>query len=120
MADNTAKQQIAPVINRLIAVVIQVQDVNRAVKVLRKLGLVVTEVQSTGAFLARRNSTLLVGLHESQIEEAIEAIHSHCRQRVEYISTPLEGAPLPIPISTPVTVGGAIVFAFDVDHYEEF
>lgn len=106
-------------INRLIAVVVQVQDANRAVRALRKLKLIVTELPSTGAFLARRNTTLLIGLSEGQIEDVIETIHENCRQRVEYVSTPLEGAPLPIPVATPVTVGGATVFAFEVERYEE-
>ena len=32
---------------------------------------------------------------------------------------PLESAPLPLPTPTPITVGGATVFALEVDHYEE-
>jgi len=120
MAFKPSNQRITSSINRLMAVVVQLQDANRAVKALRKLKLVVTEVQSTGAFLSRRNTTLLIGLNERQTEEVVETIHANCRQRVEYVSTPLEGAPLPIPIATPITVGGATVFAFEVQHYEEF
>lgn len=119
MADSKPKR-MGKSINRLIAVVVQVQDAKRTEKALRKLSLIVTEVQSSGAFLARRNTTLLIGLDESEIENAVKTIHTNCRLRVEYISTPLEGAPLPIPIATPVTVGGATVFAFELDHYEEF
>jgi uncharacterized protein YaaQ len=75
---------------------------------------------STGAFLGRRNVTLLVGLPESRLAEAVKIISEECRQRVEYISTPLEGAPMPIPIATPIPVGGATIFAIKVDRYEEF
>jgi uncharacterized protein YaaQ len=45
-------------------------------------------------------------------------LQKNCRQRVEYISIPLESAPLPLPAPTPVTIGGAAVFSIDVEHFE--
>ena len=88
MADRKANHHTLPRINRLIAVVVQVQDASRAVRALRKLGLVITELPSTGAFLTRHNTTLLIGLNESQEEAAVETIRAKCRQRIEYVSTP--------------------------------
>jgi uncharacterized protein YaaQ len=61
----------------------------------------------------------MIGLEDEQEGRAVKLIHDHCRQRVEYVSTPLEGAPLPIPVATPITVGGATVFTFMVERYEE-
>jgi len=119
MTTQTAVRKDFSRIDRLVAVVVQVQDANKAITALRKLGLVVTELASTGAFLSQRNVTLLIGLQQGQEEAVVEAILANCRQRVEYVSTPLEGAPLPIPVATPVTVGGATVFAFEVERYEE-
>lgn len=49
-----------------------------------------------------------------------QALQTACRQRVEYLAIPLEGSPLPMPSPVPVTVGGATVFTFPVDRYEEF
>jgi uncharacterized protein YaaQ len=46
-------------------------------------------------------------------------LRKSCRQRVEYLSMPLEGSPLPMPTSIPVTVGGATVFALPVERFEE-
>lgn len=106
-------------INKLMAAIIQVQDLSLVTRALGKVGLTVTRLSSTGAFLERRNATLLIGLMEGQEELALEAIQKNAHQRVQYISTPLEGAPMPIPLSTPVTVGGAIVFTFDVERYLE-
>ncbi len=83
------------------------------------MGLTVIRLASSGAFLGRRNVTLMVGLPPEQLEEAVKAIHQHCHQRVEYVSTPLEGAPMPIPLATPITVGGATVFTLEVDRFEE-
>ena len=106
-------------INRLMFAVIQSQDVNKAVKALVRVGIYSSELSSTGAFLGRRNTTLMIGLSDLQAEQAVTLIHENCRQRVEYISTPLEGAPLPIPVATPVTVGGATLFTFQVERFEE-
>jgi uncharacterized protein YaaQ len=107
-------------INRLIMAVIQEQDRENALSVLSKLGFAVTRLSSTGVFLGRRNLTLLIGLTAGQEEAAVEALSKSCKQRVEYVSTPLEAA-APLALSTPmqVTVGGATIFVFEVEKYEE-
>jgi uncharacterized protein YaaQ len=107
-------------VTRMMIAVIQVQDIQRALRALKRKGLSITRLPSTGAFLGMRNVTLLLGYPESMESDVFSAIQKTCHQRVEYISTPLEGAPLPFPLSTPVTVGGATVFTFDVDRFEEF
>jgi len=61
----------------------------------------------------------MIGLPAGRESTAMEALHQNCRQRIEYIAIPLESAPLPLPAPTPVTVGGATVFAIDVDYFEE-
>jgi uncharacterized protein YaaQ len=100
--------------------VVQLQDLRRATRALEKLGLSVTHLPSTGAFLGRRSVTLLIGLPEGMLSVVMEAIQDTCHQRMEYISTPLEGAPMPIPLSTPITVGGATLFILEIERYEEF
>jgi len=112
-------KRIEPFVDRLMFAVVQAQDVRKASQALNAAGLLVTQLTSTGGFLGRRNTTLLIGMKENQEELAVKLIHDKCRQRVEYVSTPLEGAPLPIPVATPVTVGGATVFTFMVERYEE-
>jgi len=107
-------------INLFMAVVVQLQDERNTARALANLGLIVIQLPSTGAFLGRRNVTLLVGLPEDRLDDAVRVISEQCRQRVEYISTPLEGAPLPIPIATPIPVGGATIIVIKVDRFEEF
>ena len=107
-------------IDRLILAVIQEQDRENALSVLAKLGFAVTRLSSVGGFLGRRNITLLIGLHAGQEEAAVEALSRSCKERVEYVSTPLEAAaPLPLPTPMQVIVGGATIFVFEVDQYEE-
>lgn len=106
-------------IHRLMTAVIQMQDLENAIDSLTEVGLPVTHLASTGGFLGRRNATLLVGLGEGQEELALSTLAKSCRRRVEYVATPLEGAPFQLPLSTPVTVGGATIFTLAVERFEE-
>jgi len=108
-----------PSVRYLVGVVVQVQDARQATRALEKLGLIVAQLPSTGAFLGRRNVTLLIGLPEGMEQAVYDAIQETCHQRVEYVSTPLEGAPMPIPLSTPITVGGATIFTLEAERFEE-
>jgi len=103
----------------LMLAVVQAQDAELAKEALDKLGLTMVRLPSVGGFLGRRNATLLIGLPEQRRDAVIDALHQSCRQRVEFIAVPLESAPLPMPTPTPITVGGATIFALEVDHYEE-
>jgi uncharacterized protein YaaQ len=106
-------------VDRMMTAVIQEQDVENAISALNRLGISLTRLPSTGGFLGRRNATLLIGMHHSQEQIAVQALSKSCRKRVEYVATPLEGSPLPFPSPTPITVGGATIFIFEVERFEE-
>lgn len=106
-------------IRLLMLAVVQDQDLDAATRALQPLSAPVVYLASAGGFLGRRNSTLLIGLPEGREEEALKALRESCRQRVEYLSMPLEGSPLPMPTPVPVTVGGATVFVLPVERFEE-
>ena len=108
-----------PSIQYLMTAIVQEQDVDVAERALAVLGIPVIHLASTGGFLGRRNSTLLIGLPAGMEEKALAALRKSCRQRVEYLAIPLEGSPLPLPTPVPVSVGGASVFAMVVERYEE-
>lgn len=106
-------------IRLLMLAVIQEQDMDAATRALEGQHLPVVQLSSAGGFLGRRNTTVLVGLRKGQEENALRALEESCRQRIEYLTLPLEGSPLPMPTPVPVTVGGATVFALPVEHFEE-
>ncbi len=106
-------------IHSLTLAVVQDQDVEMATRALEPLGANVVYMASTGGFLGRRNATLLIGLPEGREGEALKVLETSCRQRVEYLTMPLEGSPLPMPTPIPVTVGGATVFMLPVERFEE-
>lgn len=105
-------------VSMLIAIV-QAQDAEVAHAALVKKGLNVDQLPSVGAFLGRRNATLVIGVPPGQEEPILNILHANCRERIEYISVPLESAPLPLPTPTAITVGGATIFRLDIEHYEE-
>ena len=99
--------------------VIQAQDADIAQDAIRDMDIFVTRLPSQGAFLGRRNGTLLICSPKRKIPEILQSLKENCRQRIEYISVPLESAPLPMPSPTPITVGGATVFSIDIEYFEE-
>ncbi len=99
--------------------VIQEQDLEEALRALRQQGLPTAFLSSSGGFLGRRNATLLIHLRAEQVEKALQALQASCRERVEYMTLPLEGSPFPVPTSLPVTVGGATVFTLPIEYFEE-
>ena len=107
-------------VNRLLAAVVQIQDAENAVKALNTAHMLVVRLSSSGGFLGRRNTTLLIGVPKDQEENAVAILNQNCRQRVEYVATPLEGSPDHLLHTTQVTVGGATIFTIDVERYEEF
>ncbi|NWF64291.1 MAG: cyclic-di-AMP receptor [Chloroflexi bacterium] len=103
----------------VLVAVIQEQDLDLATRTLQNIGASLTQLPSMGGFLGRRNTTLLIGLPETKLQEALQALHEACRQRIEYMTLPLEGSPMPMPAPVPVTVGGATVFALPVERFEQ-
>lgn len=106
-------------IDRLMIAILQIQDMDKAIRALNKLGFSVTQISTTGGFLGQNNATLLIGFPSALEFQALEALQKNCRRRIEYAATPLEGAPFHMPLATPIPVGGATVFTFDIEHFEE-
>jgi uncharacterized protein YaaQ len=107
-------------INLLMTIVMQSQDVDPAIAALNQAGIMATLLSSTGVFLGGRNATLLIGLTSGQEAIVVNILRKTCRRRVEYVATPLEGAPFHLPLTTPVTVGGATIFTLEVERCEVF
>ena len=103
----------------LLMAVIQEQDVEQATNALQEIGASLTHLSSAGGFLGRRNATLLIGLPIDKKDEVLKVLHEACRQRIEYMTLPLEGSAMPMPAPVPVTVGGATVFALPVERFEQ-
>lgn len=112
-------KQNMKLIDRLITVIIQERDLDKSLNALDVLGLKVTRFSSSGGFLGRKNFTLLIGLNSSQISHVFEVLAHTCEKRIEYITMPMEGTTIPMPPPIPVTIGGATIFSYPIERYEE-
>lgn len=104
---------------KLIISVVHDKDVHLLLDELITKGYRATKLASTGGFLKEGNTTLLIGVQESQVEEVLNLIAKICHTRQQVVSSlaltgPAEGF---LPYSMEVTVGGATVFIIDVEKY---
>ncbi len=103
----------------IVLAVLQSQDADLVTDALHKFGIHAYELSSTGAFLGRKNITLLIPVQTDNVDLVLSELKRNCRQRIEYVSMPIEGQPLPIPSPIPITVGGATIFILEIDQYLE-
>ncbi len=106
---------------KLIIAIVQDEDSSRLVSKLMQHGFGVTKLATTGGFLKAGNTTLLLGLDESKMPEAISIIESICssRKQLTTATTSLSGMSGADYSTFPVevTVGGATLFVLSVDQF---
>ena len=104
---------------KLIIGIVQDQDSPHLIEDLTNKDFRVTKLASTGGFLKAGNTTLLMGVDDSQVEEVIKLIEDNCKTRE--ITTSLLTVTMPgdtfIPYPLDVKVGGATVFILDVEKH---
>lgn len=118
-ADYFRSSSKARPITQIVSAVVQVQDVENAISALTSAGFTVTRISSSGGFLRRKNVILIIGCGSGQEKTIVNLLKHICHKRIEYISTPMESYPIYMPITTPITIGGATIFTMKVERYEE-
>ena len=100
---------------KLILAIIQLDDVASVIRHLAKSGFFSTKLNSAGGFLKEGNLTIMVGVDEERLEEALEIINKYSHSRMKLVPTPsldlLESS------LTEVEVGGATVFIIDCEQF---
>lgn len=105
---------------KLLLTIVQDADVGRLQQALNEAGFQSTKLASTGGFLREGNTTLLVGVEDSDVEHVQGLINDTCRERTRVIPG---GSPFHAPEATfagppvEVPVGGAIVFVLNVESF---
>lgn len=113
-------ERIEDEICQLMMVVIQDRDLETVSNALSSRSIPTTRIQSMGGFLRRRNHLLLIGLPEGKLDQAMEALNSAGRSKIEYVTSPkgMPGVVLGEPLR--LEIKGATVFVFDIDRCEVF
>ena len=106
---------------KMIVAIVQDEDAGRLVSELMDKGFGVTKLATTGGFLRAGNSTLISGVADEKLDEALAIIEKTCksREQITASTTPMHGGAggvyVPYPIH--VTVGGATVFVLEVSQF---
>ena len=100
---------------KLIIATVQDEDSSRLLTTLMDKGFGVTKLATTGGFLKAGNTTLLLGVEDERVSEAIKSIESVCKSRKQMTAgqpgptSAVAGGYVPFPIE--VTIGGATLLS---------
>ena len=104
---------------KLIICIVQDQDSGALMDELMDEGFRITKLASTGGFLKAGNTTLLTGVENDQVDQALKIIEENCKTRE--LTTSLLTVTMPgdsyIPYPLEVKVGGATIFILDVEQH---
>ena len=106
---------------KLIIAIVQDEDSSKLLSKLMQAGFGVTKLATTGGFLKAGNTTLLLGVEEEKVEDAIHIVEAVCKSRKQMtaatttVSGLTHGEFASFPVE--VTVGGATLFVLTVDQF---
>ena len=104
---------------KLVLAIVNNDDSSAVSANLTKGGFPVTKLATTGGFLKAGNTTFLLGVDDSRVDEVIEVISKYSKKRTQMVSSSIYGASEYTAFPVEITVGGATVFVTDVDRYEK-
>lgn len=105
---------------KMILAIVSNDDSGRVSAHLTAEGYSVTRLATTGGFLRAGNTTLLVGVEDSQVDAVIDIIAHNSKKRTRKAPAPtpgMGGVASVFPVE--VTVGGATIFVMDVERFEK-
>jgi len=106
---------------KLIMCVIDDIDTYALLDTLSENGIQATKLASSGGFLRRGNTTLLIGVDDEKKEEVLDIIKNVCKPRKQLVPmSPMVAAEESvIPVDVSVKMGGATAFVLDIiEHYK--
>lgn len=105
---------------KLILAVVSNDDANGVIRALTHEGLSVTKLATTGGFLMAGNTTIILGVEDKIVDEAIDIIKKKSRSRKQVIPEMIEpGISFRNSMPIEVNVGGATLFVLDIDRFEK-
>ena len=108
---------------KLIFSIVNRDDSNALIDSLMRAGFRATIVSTTGGFLRAGNATIMLGIEDDRVAEALGLIKEGCHTRTQYVNPlppVMEPGELYMPSPVEVQVGGATVFVLDVNAFHHF
>lgn len=105
---------------KLVLAVVEDDDAANLMDSLIDAGVQATKLASTGGFLLRGNTTLLIGVEDEQVEKVLSIIQRVCVRRRKLL--PHASSDIPTSVTMPIEVdsGGATVFVLDVHEFHKY
>lgn len=104
---------------KLLIAIINSDDSHKVLNEISRAGLYATKLSTAGGFLKAGNTTLLMGVEDDRLEDALDIFRKDCSKREETttvsmpdFSTDFLSAP-----TMKLTVGGATVFVLNVEQF---
>lgn len=106
--------------SNLIIAIVQSQDAESACHELANINTLAYQLPSNGGFLGQKNTTLLIRCANQIWGKIIQTLELTCKQRIENLPVNMGEAMMAgSPFTSVVTVGGAVIFSIEIEHYEE-
>ena len=111
--------------DKLILAVLQGEDYDHTVSELNEAGFFVTLLSSTGGFLKKKSTTVMIGVEEERLPQVVEILKRCAGKRIEKvyqnISLAHGGEMMPMPlVPMDKAMGGAAIFVMDLERIEKF
>ena len=112
--------------NKLVLAILQEDDYADTVSELTHSGFFVTLLNTTGGFLRKKSTTVMIGVSSDRLGEVLEILKTCAGHRKQILyqqsgaihpSGAMNAMPL---IPMPVTAGGVTIFVLDLDSIEKF
>ena len=102
---------------KLIYAIVRYDNEDEVISALTKEHFSITKLNTTGGFLRKGNTTLMIVTEDEHVQEAINIIKKECgkRQKITINMPYMNYATMP----TTVEVGGATIFVTNVEHFEK-
>lgn len=77
-----------------------------------------TEINTRGGIIQEPTTSLLVGMNSARKDEFLEMARKHCKAHLQYIPARLDASALQgQPLMIEAMVGGAVLFAVEVERF---
>ena len=105
---------------KLLLAIVSNDDASSVISALNEKKFQTTKLATTGGFLSKGNTTVILGVEDNKVEEAISIIGEESKSRQEVIPN-TQGFQSAEIMSVPVTVkvGGATIFVLNVDQFKK-
>ena len=108
---------------KLIHAIVRSDDGDNVTEELNARGFSVTKLATTGGFMRKGNTTLLIGTEEDKVEQVIGILKKECGKREQVVFNMPYAHSHGVPVAsysavpTTVDVGGATIFVIDVEQF---